>query len=418
MSDARRPKEIASLANSLIRREATIVLGAASSSGRGDLIIVPAPFGSLGDDLLVRGVVSLNGRESRAASWRLNERWPIATDPLGGALLRQSRRHLVARTVLRRRVAARWDRTIYIGADTLDGTYGLSVMAGLDMVDHCATQGRAASVVGFSFSDSPRAEVVERIRRISPAVRFVARGSISAARFRNATGTPCAVSPDPSWGYLAAKELPLHHRFNQKSSSPQSRSQVVGINLGVQVIQRYGGERFVSEIHSVVQALRSDGIELVALPHDFRGGQSDAALLRSLMGEEVIGVESSTDLGSSVRTALTRCDVVLSCRMHLTIAALAAGVPVVAFGYQDKFEDLLADPDLSTRVDLLELNATASGGLNDVSSTALAALRKRLDERPMTAEELHATRARKLDQLGILQAAVRHEGDWPPPTVA
>ena len=221
---ARGPREIASLANSLIRREATIVVGAASSRGRGDLIVVPAPFGSLGDDLLVRGVASLNGRDSRAASWRLNERWPIATDPLGGALLRQSRRHLVARTFLRRRATARWGRVIYIGADTLDGAYGLSVMAGLDMVDHCATQGGAASVVGFSFSDSPRVEVVERVRRMSPAVRFVARGSISAARFRSATGTPCAVAPDPSWGYLAAKELPLHHRLSQKPAEPANPS--------------------------------------------------------------------------------------------------------------------------------------------------------------------------------------------------
>jgi polysaccharide pyruvyl transferase WcaK-like protein len=345
-------------------RAAVDLVGAVASARRQDaspLLIAPAAMGSLGDELLVRGALALLPADVRVAAWSARDQWPATADAAATKALR-ARQHLAGPWT--RFVSSSWSSAVFIGADVLDGTYNLKNLAALDLLDAVAARGRPAAVVGFSFSTRPLAEMVERIRGSHPGVRFVARGEASAARFRAATGRPCAVAPDLSWAHLALVGLP--------SRAPDRSPVRIGVNLGAQVVARYGGDAVLDVFESVARRLLDEGCEVVALPHDFRGASSDLALLDELARRVEVHPAVSRRPDAEVWHEAGRCRAVLSCRMHLSIAALAHGVPVVAMGYQDKFEDVARSPDLRDRIAVVDSAGLRAGAVLDAVHRAMA----------------------------------------------
>lgn len=385
------------LATKQYRTASAVVLATTSRPGsRGALIIPPAAPGSLGDDLLVRGAAALLGEHApRAATWRFGDQWSIPTDSLATALLAAAQGRLHLPPSVRRDAARSWDRVVLIGADVLDGGYNLKMLAGLEILDSAARSGATTSIIGFSFNTRPRPELVDRLRGMHPSVTFFARGARSAERFTNATGRPCSVCPDLSWAHLSRERFPTP---NDADDSVSSRT--VGVNIGKQSCALYPEGALIAQATEVCRKLLDAGHRLVPLPHDFRGDDGDHILVAQVFDELGLDAAGSTPMpGEALRQALSGCDAVLSCRMHLSISAISQGIPVVAYGYQDKFEDLLADPEVAPLLRVVD-----AGSKVDVHDALLSIMKDPLDTR--NARERDAMVAAKLEQLAPVRAAL------------
>jgi polysaccharide pyruvyl transferase WcaK-like protein len=179
----------------------------------------------------------------------------------------------------------------------------------------------------------------ERFRRFSSAkAQLVADAAFLMHPNRDAAG----VAPIVEWVQerKAAGELVLGfnlHPMLIKNATPSQIDRM--IDAAARALQKVSAQRPVSWL---------------LLPHDYRGALGDEACLRplhaklgALSGEgrvhRVVGERTAAELKALAGLA----DGVLTGRMHLAIASLGMGVPVLGFSYQDKFEGLLRHFDLS-----------------------------------------------------------------------
>lgn len=335
-----------------LRIAASAVRGLYAPPGiRGAVIIPPARPGSEGDALLVGGLGLLLAPPVRVAVSDRADRWGTA------ALAREAEDVLRAATRLER-AGAIWARVgalsrpyrqaWFIGADVVDGTYNLEHTRKLDWIDLLARRGTASGVCGFSFSETPDPDAVACLRSMHEAVVFVARGEVSAERFRRVVGRSCRVAPDLGWAVLTEE-------FAGTPRQPTSATPTIGVNLAPQVDEIVGDGRLTDAFLGALEGPRRARAEVELLAHDRRGRRSDAELLAGLARR--LGMDAgaaSFRPGPVIRRRLNRCDVLVTCRMHLTISALAFGVPVVALDYNDKYADLIADPDLAPHLRVID----------------------------------------------------------------
>ena len=107
-------------------------------------------------------------------------------------------------------------------------------------------------------------------------------------------------------------------------------------------------ERFFSEMITALRQLDTSPrrISLILIPHDTRTDRwSDLDTLTEFRERltgivTVIGSPQDIRSGIDAKQVVRYCDVVLTGRMHLAIAAFEQGVTPVSFCYQGKFEGL------------------------------------------------------------------------------
>lgn len=104
--------------------------------------------------------------------------------------------------------------------------------------------------------------------------------------------------------------------------------------------------RFMREL--VAHAAGKDGCEVLLLPNQTTrlGGRTDVAvaeeLRASLPGFSEISVfDAVSSSPTALREAIASCSVVVSCRYHACVAALASGVPTLVLGWHGKYEELV-----------------------------------------------------------------------------
>jgi polysaccharide pyruvyl transferase WcaK-like protein len=122
---------------------------------------------------------------------------------------------------------------------------------------------------------------------------------------------------------------------------------VVGMNLNRLFLRLVDdGERLIAEL--TVRLLQQEPrLALVLIPHDRRGKVPDKILhdrLLAALPEELrqrVLAAPCPKTANNAKWLAAHLDFLLSQRMHLAIAALACGVPVMCYEYQDKAEGML-----------------------------------------------------------------------------
>lgn len=341
----------------------------ARRGARGSLLVRPTSPGSEGDALLVAGLARLVGPPLRIGAGA-PETWGTLPVDVGTSLLLRAavaRGETVDGRALAAAAARPWTRAWFLGADILDGAYGTGLLGVLDRLDRLAAEGVPTGVCSFSWRAAPHRKAVRRLQATAADTVFVARGERSAARFREDVGRECVVAPDVSWAVLGDEYAAVRAATPAgPNGSPGSRTRL-GVNLSLWVCRAADAVapgHLVDVVAQVVERRRAAGDEAVMVPHDERPPQvSDVAELAPLVARlapprpELVMVR-----GPELRRRIAACDVLLTGRMHAAISALAFGVPVVALGYNDKFEDVTDDPVLDRYVRILD---PTSGGLAD-----------------------------------------------------
>jgi polysaccharide pyruvyl transferase WcaK-like protein len=292
---------------------------------------------------------------------------------------------------------SKYDQFYIIGADLIDGYYGWSVSDRLfRLLDMASRAGVETNLVSCSFNNSAPARVQESMRRYLSRTRVHARDKYSAERLSHVLGRRVDHSADVAFGLEPRETLHTDAIKRWIASQRAEDRLVIGLNVNAMPVvmkDRNTTNEYLSEWANWIDHVVLAGVSIVLLPHDYRGEYSDERVARQVCsGSRATSQHrchlSQQPLNASESKCIAQvCDLVVSGRMHLAIAALGVGVPVVAYGYQEKFEGILSLFDLEQQVRSIE--NISNNLLGEVAFT-LAAVGSSQALRRMCVERAHA----------------------------
>lgn len=315
---------------------------------RGTVMVVPsAPAGGLGDDGLVRGCLAgLSQLGLRACAVELGRPW-YAEDGIRSTAsgLGDGLRVASALNRVRTYSLERWSGAIYvIGADVLDGTYGVEAMlARLQYLKRLAQRGARLNFVGFSW-EAHNKEIVEALQGL-PSVRFAARDGESQCRFESQTGLRADLGADLAF-LVDSMQAPAEPDRAVIAEWRARGMAVVGLTPNG--LWRH---RYPSMETDLVRLLDHPGmadVGVVLVPHDRRSGQDDGAFAAEIQARVTNGATgrvllSRIDSFPASRGILSLVDLHIAGRMHSGISSLSVGTPAIMLAFQKKAQGILAD---------------------------------------------------------------------------
>ena len=254
------------------------------------------------------------------------------------------------------RLTRRHKALFALGADVMDGAYGAAMVCrAVTYCNHAARRGIPATILGFSFSRTPRFPTVHVLSRMHPGVRLNVRDAFSLERFTAATHTPARLAADVAFLMAPATAL-SGDVLSWVEDMRRQGKMVVGVNLSTHALASIVAMRGACYlVKSVAEQLKLAGNRLplayVLIPHDVKPLAGDVKLLKDLdvalrdTGFPFVQYSIQED-PASVKLLVSRLDLVLTSRMHLAISSLGVGTPTLCIVYKDKFEGLYAHFDL------------------------------------------------------------------------
>ncbi|PZT01785.1 hypothetical protein A7X89_18600 [Stenotrophomonas maltophilia] len=247
-----------------------------------------------------------------------------------------------------------------LGADIMDGAYSSSrTFRRLLMLEIAVKLGVDATILGFSYSDKPNAASAAYLEKIGASITKYARdpltyerlAKISPERLELVADTAFLLTPSDSltdpMRLITAKIDQLRKQdlkiiaFN---ANPLGAAMSAGAKRGNQSLS--GLDRLV---HRNVEAiLRKDpAIHLIAISHDPREPHSDARILEDVAASLPADIAARFTLATrginarDVKLLCSLCDLVVTGRMHMGIAALGTATPCYFLDFQGKVRGLL-----------------------------------------------------------------------------
>ncbi len=242
------------------------------------------------------------------------------------------------------------DSFYVLGADVMDGAYGAALVCRMaSYCNHAARLGIPATIVGFSFNRNPRRAAVHALARLQSEVRINVRDPRSLERFSAATRRHATLCADVAFLMHPAEESdPAIEAWIQEAHT--NNRVPVGININAhafsKVIAEMGEVAVVEAVaHELSKAAERCNLAFLLIPHDVKTKGGDIRLLQSLeqelnrYGPRMVRSILLTD-PSKIKRIVGQLALVVTGRMHLAIASLGMGTPVLCVAYQDKFEGL------------------------------------------------------------------------------
>lgn len=304
--------------------------------------------------------------------------------------------------------AGDYDGLMIFGADVMDGYYSPEYSAMLlAAADLAARAGMRSQILGFSFNAAAAPELAPCFAKLDPRVELNLRdstsmeriGRLAPVRARLVADTAFALSPG---GIDAETE-------DWIGAERAAGRTVIGVNLHPMLIRDASAgqiERMVGQMAGAIAAASvTADIAWLLVPHDYRdaAGAGDGICLRPLQSRLQAMPDIRSRYFEGVHRAATlkalagRLDGVVTGRMHLAIAALGMGVPVLCVTYQDKFEGLFRHFGLPQELLLSPATFETDGALSSAVERFLARL-----------PELRATIAQRRDHvLGLARKNFR-----------
>jgi polysaccharide pyruvyl transferase WcaK-like protein len=330
------------------------------------LLLLPGDPGTLtgarGDEAMMQGVVHYLRRTCaslQVAVVTASDSASAAAAAMGFQPLQVWESYSFDRT-LSAAQAFRPDAAVAVGADIMDGYYGLSTPTVLlAIADLLALKGVRTCVLGFSFNAKPNRWLKPAFNRVASGLTLNVRDPISFERFKRFSSAKAQLVADAAFLMHPNRDAPgVAAIAKWAEERKKSGDLVLGFNLHPMLIKKATPAQINQLVEAAAQALKKvsaqRAVSWLLLPHDYRGALGDDECLRPLHAKletlaaagrvhRVIGERNAAELKALAGLA----DGVLTGRMHLAIASLGMGVPVLGFAYQDKFEGLLRHFDLS-----------------------------------------------------------------------
>lgn len=224
-----------------------------------------------------------------------------------------------------------------IGADVYDGSYNpREIIVKLDVLNLIANTGASTRIVSASFSEEIDSDVSGRLAKHKAHVGLCARDDFSLARVREhhdgaVLTADAAFMMQPASRFLG----------NELDSSTQP---IIGLCIKAGDLKATEDSR--QAIRNTIARIQQMGIRLVALPHHPNDVLAMKSLIDDFNGENWINPEPTLLDAPTIKYLAKHCELVITGRMHVAIAALGTGTPAVCFHYGGKFEGLMKHFDL------------------------------------------------------------------------
>lgn len=315
------------------------------TSTRGPVsVVVPAAFGSFGDEALAFGADALLARDGRRmlgvvagdpAPWHRSGLPDVMSeDDFVGPWRLGMDQGAVEALVPGGEV---W----VLGADYADGVYGLrSLATRVSLLNMAARSGLRAALINFSFREEPRAGAVSLLQGLDRRVFISLRDDVSAEHFRAATGMTASSYPDLAM-FLRPRATEQSERLAQwRRGHGRPTMAVVG---NAHLATHFGGS--IPELAEAFAAFCREAISrgwaISLVSHDVRDEPGDNLLLEAIR-THLHEADDSVRLtipstAASAKAALGQSDLCVTARMHPAVATLSQGVPTFGLEYVGKF---------------------------------------------------------------------------------
>lgn len=239
---------------------------------------------------------------------------------------------------------------VVMGADVLDGAYGaINSIQRLRFLNLAAKIGMKTAISGCSFNGTKDKRILKLLIAAERSGTVIhAREKVSSVRLQGFLQKVVRVA-DLAFR-VNVEKYPIASKIagikSHAANWKENAGLVVGINLcGWHIKDK---DSFFENFATAILKLNDpqQKLALILIPHDTReDGWSDLATLEAFRLKiskriEIIGAPQDIRSGLDAKQAVSCCDVLLTGRMHLAIAAHDQGVPAVSFSYQGKFEGL------------------------------------------------------------------------------
>ena len=339
------------------------------------LFIIPpdprTPFGSRGDDAMLRSIVGT----LRARRADLSVSMSTVSD---GVVDAGERIHTVPETstlagfveAIRR---TRPDALVLVGADVMDGHYGpLFTARRLLAADLIAREGVPTVITGFSFNSHPHPLLAGVFDALDKRVCLHVRDPSSLRRFKAFSRSPATLVADVAFLLEPDEASPrVGAIFDWIAERRRRGERVFGLNLHPALGGANVSKALASAAAAALTSISSgEPVAWLLLAHDFRirtrCSDTLAEIERLAQGRLGVRLLRPTDELSAreLKAIVGKLDGVVCGRMHLAVAALGQGTPVSCLTYQGKFEgllehfglpaSLLMDPQQALRAGALE----------------------------------------------------------------
>lgn len=333
-------------------------------------VLPPASPGSLGDEAYVAATIEAiarRGMEPVVLTRRSRDRWSAEVDRLGHVALGRYFRSFPRGLWSFARRLRRDDALVYLAVDVAEGTYDpVDAMRQLALVHLAAARGARSLVISLSIGSRPNGAALDVMRRLPSRVEVAVRDRQSSDRAARLLHRRVLLGADPA--FLLADASTLSEAAEQTLAWIAARRsagrRVLGVNLSAQTAgtpSPYAGaeaahsvEAHVELVASACEAVAAEhAVAFLGIPHDWRGQWSDAYLVELLVERLAQRTREDTApmppvTAKELRRVCRALDGVLAERMHLAIACICVGTPVVAVSYHDKFAALFTELGLSS----------------------------------------------------------------------
>lgn len=243
---------------------------------------------------------------------------------------------------------------VLIGADCMDGAYSPKyslVLLSLYKLSVCA--GIKTSLFGFSYNEHPYKGINKAFRYMND-LTYNIRDPHSLERFNKFTHIKGNLVADAAFLLKPRIDFESYDEIKSWVDNLHIHEQLVIAFNFHPMLRKYNQEsERVNDAKSVaknlVSALKThSNVNFLLLPHDDRNGIGDMVmldiintiLLESGFANRILYLRN-VPRASHLKAISALMDGVISGRLHLAIASLGSGVPVLVGSYQDKFKGLL-----------------------------------------------------------------------------
>lgn len=269
-----------------------------------------------------------------------------------------------------------------LGADCMDGYYSdytsIYLLALHDILS--SISGCKSNLLGFSFNEKANPIVVKAFRRLSDNTEISIRDNVSLKRFVSKTNKKANLTTDVAFllkptvnfeGYVQ-----LQNWINKKKKED---IRFIGFNFHP-MLKSYSSEMEMKDDAIIVaknlEYILKENLDIyiVLIPHDNRYRISDTLMLdyiyeflkRNGVSNRVY-YDTNVYHANQIKGLVGLLDGMVTSRMHLAIACLGQGVPVMSASYQGKFEGLFEHFGLS-KYYILDSSKFLSNDFNRVFS--------------------------------------------------
>ncbi|MBT9538649.1 polysaccharide pyruvyl transferase family protein [Thiobacillus sp.] len=253
-----------------------------------------------------------------------------------------------------------------MGADILDGKYGAALVQRIvAYCNHSVRLGIPATTLGFSFNRNPRWPTLHALSRLHPKVTVNVRDQPSLTRFTQMTGTSATLCADVAFLMPPASE-PEPEAEAWIAAMRAAGRNPVGVNLNAHALAptltEIGTDALITHLAEQLHtAGETHQLAFLLIPHDLKLQAGDVAMLQAIemqLHQNGFPHVRYTPIHRSdrIKRVVGQLDLVITGRMHLAIASLGCGTPILSITYQDKFEGLYEHVDLPLEHTLLPLD--------------------------------------------------------------